>query len=168
MSQHGTCNHSYQDQAVWAEAPCGAHDFHSLSTGGTAVSVQGCWEEGRRVPVEEGSSEWPMGKVGSYTHELPSRLLGGQWNFQGGYPCISASFFLSTAGRSTSWRQDPFLGFSADGEEVFMAVKPFGPVFTCVFRSFTTSPSLWCASDCLSFLFFFCSHDVFSSCLHPL
>lgn len=52
--------------------------------------------------MEEGSSEQPYGKVGSYTLEpSPPRLLGVQQSFQGGSPCISASFFLSMAGRCT-------------------------------------------------------------------
>lgn len=68
----------------------------------------------------------------------------------------------------TSWSQNPFLRFSADGEEVFVVGRLFGPVSASVILDILPhlpSSGSWCASV---FFFFFSFHDIFSSCLFPL
>lgn len=69
----------------------------------------------------------------------------------------------------TSWSQNPFLRFSADGEEVFVVGRLFGPVSASVILDILPhlpSSGSWCAS--VFFFFFFpfmisflpaCSHS---------
>lgn len=85
---------------------------------------------------------------------------------------LHPSLLLPKHGRNlhrdyTSWSQNPFLKFSADGEEVFVVGRLFGPVSASVILDILPhlpSSGSWCASV----FFFFSFHDIFSSCLFPL
>ena len=124
--------------------------------------------------TEEGSSEQPYGKVGSYTLEPSPKAPWNTAEFPGRVS-LHLSLLLLEHGREmhrdcASWRQDPFLGSSADGEEVFVVGRLLGPVSASVFLDILPHLPLFLplGLGVPLTVFYFCSHDVFSSCPLPL
>lgn len=153
-----------QGKVPWAETPCRANGFLPFSIAGIAVSVQGC----RAGLCGEGELRAALGEVGSYTLDpsLPGSLENHRASKEGLLVSQPPKHGSDLHRDYASWSQNPFLRFSADGEEVFVVGRLFGPVSASVILDIfphLPSPGSWCAS-----FFFFSFYDIFSSCLFPL
>lgn len=141
-----------QGKVPWAETPCRANGFLPFSIAGIAVSVQGC----RAGLCGEGELRAALGEVGSYTLDpsLPGSLENHRASKEGLLVSQPPKHGSDLHRDYASWSQNPFLRFSADGEEVFVVGRLFGPVSASVILDIfphLPSPGSWCAS----FFFFF-------------
>ena len=134
MLQHGTCNHSWQDKVRYLELRLHVEQMVSFllhcrdSSFCSGMLGRTLWRRGAQ------SSPWvrldhtlltPPYQAPWSTTELPRRVS------------LHPSLLLPKHGRDlhrdyTSWSQNPFLRFSADGEEVFVVGRLFGPVSASV------------------------------------